>query len=107
MPVDVFRDKDGALIVKANLPGVAKEDVKVTFDDNHLDISGEFRKETDAKDDGWHRQERVVGSFSRAFTLPDDVNPDEATATCKDGVLQVRLPSRPNAKPKSREVKVS
>ena len=98
---------NGGLIVKADLPEVKKEDVKLTVQDDVMSISGERKYEKEEKGKKYHRVERAYGSFMRSFTLPEDADGSKVSAEYKDGVLKVRLPKSEKAKPKSIEVKVS
>jgi len=86
--------------VKAELPGIAKEDLKVTMTENTLTISGEKKKEEKVEKKDFHRIERSYGSFTRNFRLPDNVNGEKAKASFKDGVLEVRLPKTKATKEK-------
>jgi HSP20 family protein len=103
--VDIVEDENEYRI-KAELPEVKKEDVKVTVQDDVLTISGErtFEKEENGKK--YRRVERAYGSFARSFTLPEDADGTKVAAGFKDGVLTVRLPKSEKAKPKSIEVKI-
>jgi HSP20 family protein len=89
--VDAF-EKDGNLIVKAELPGVKKEDVQVELEDGNLVIRGECRAESEVKDEDFYRLERSTGTFFRRLPLPFDVQPDQIEANMVDGVLEVRMP---------------
>lgn len=96
-----------AFEIKAELPDVKKEDVKVTVEDGELRISGERKQEKEEKSKKYHRIERSYGSFMRSFTLPENVDDSKLTAEYKDGLLNVRLPKSEKAKPKAVAVKVS
>ncbi|MDH4185777.1 MAG: Hsp20/alpha crystallin family protein [Nitrospira sp.] len=104
--VDITED-DKAYVIKADLPEVKKEDIKLTVQDNVMSISGERKYEKEEKSKKYHRVEREYGSFMRSFTLPEDADGSKVNAEYKDGVLNVRLPKSEKAKPKSIEVKVS
>ncbi len=93
--------------IKAELPEVKKEDVKVSVDNGILRLEGERRQEKEEKGKKYHRVERSYGSFLRTFTLPDNVDDTKVRAEFKDGVLNVRLPKAEKAKPKAIEVKVA
>jgi HSP20 family protein len=93
--------------IKAELPEVKKEDVKVQVEDGVLTISGERKQEKEEKDKKWHRVERSYGSFMRTFNLPDNVDDAKIRADYKDGVLTLRLPKSATAKPKAVEVKIA
>lgn len=104
--VDITEDEKEYLI-KADLPEVKKEEIKLTVQDNVLSISGERKYEKEEKGKKYHRVERAYGSFMRSFTLPEAADGSKVSAEYKDGVLNVRLPKSEKAKPKSIEVKVS
>jgi len=103
--VDIVEDENEYLI-KAELPEVKKDDVKVTVQDDVLTISGERMFEKEEKGRKYHRMERAYGSFARSFTLPEDADGEKVAAEFKDGVLKVHLPKSEQAKPKSIEVKI-
>ena len=102
---DVMENKDNFLVT-AELPGIHKEDIRVTVQNNMLTVSGEKKKETENKGDTWHRVERNYGSFSRSFELPAMVDPGKIKAEFKDGVLTIELPKAEEAKPKEIAVNV-
>ncbi len=104
--VDISED-DREYRIKAELPEVKKEDVKVTAEAGTLTIMGERRFETEEKGRKYHRVERACGSFGRSFSLPDDASPAKVSAEFKDGVLTVHLVKDEKAKPQQVEVKVS
>ena len=103
--VDIVED-DNEYLIKAELPEVKKEDVKVTVQDDVLTISGERTFEKEEKGRKYHRMERAYGSFARSFTLPEDADGEKLAAEFKNGVLKVHLPKSEKAKPKSIEVKI-
>ncbi|ALA60317.1 Hsp20/alpha crystallin family protein [Nitrospira moscoviensis] len=104
--VDIAED-DKEYTVKAELPEIKKEDVKITVQDNVLAISGERKYEKEEKGKKYHRVERAYGSFMRSFTLPEDADGAKVAAEYKDGILKVHVPKSEKAKPKSIEVKVA
>ena len=103
--VDVS-ETDGEYQIKAEIPDVKKEDVKVTLEDGVLTIQGERKQEKEEKGKRYHRVERSYGSFVRSFTLPDLVDEEKVKAEFKDGVLNLQLPKSEKTKPKAIEVKV-
>jgi HSP20 family protein len=105
-PVDITED-DKEYLVKADLPEVKKEDVKVTVENGVLTITGERKFQKEEKDKRYHRIERSYGSFMRSFALPDGADGSKVNAEFKDGVLKVHLPKSEKAKPKAVEVKVA
>lgn len=104
--VDITEDEK-EYVIKAELPEVKKEDIKLTVEDNVMTISGERKYEKEEKGKKYHRVERAFGSFLRSFTLPDAADGSKVNAEYKDGVLNVRLPKSEKARPKSIEVKVA
>ena len=94
-------------LIKAELPEVTKEDVKVTVDDGVITISGERRNELEHKDQKLHRIESFYGSFARSFRLPEDADVGAIQAESKNGVLKVRVPKQPAAHPRTVEVQVN
>ena len=104
--VDIY-EKDGTLFVEAELPGIAKEDVRVTCQDHSVVIQGETREEKKEEKDGYYRSERRVGHFYRAVPLPAEVQFDQATAEFKDGVLKVALPKATPAAAEERTIPIA
>lgn len=104
--VDITED-DKEYLIKAELPEVKKDEVKVSVESGVLTISGERRFEKEEKDKKYHRIERSYGSFTRSFSVPDDADDGKVSAEFKDGVLTVRLAKSEKARPKSVEVKVA
>ncbi|MGH8104256.1 MAG: Hsp20/alpha crystallin family protein [bacterium] len=103
--VDIFETED-ILMIKADLPGLNKDDVQVEVENNILTIRGEKKEEHEVKEENYYRQERSYGSFQRVFQLPRTVKADGINASFKNGVLEVTLPKVEAAKPKKIEVKV-
>jgi HSP20 family protein len=101
--VDIF-EHEGNLVLKAELPGVDPKDVDVRVENNVLTLRGERKFENEVKREKYHRVERAYGTFSRSFTLPNVVDTEKIKAEYKDGVLQVTLPQREEAKPKQIQV---
>jgi HSP20 family protein len=98
-PVDIY-ETDDAFMLKAELPGFSKEDVNLEIHENRLIIRGERKRETEAKEDQYHRLERAYGRFERAFWLPTTVDAEHIQASFKNGILEMRLPKSEKAKPK-------
>ncbi|KAB2660678.1 MAG: Hsp20/alpha crystallin family protein [Verrucomicrobia bacterium] len=103
--VDTGED-DKEFLVKAELPLVKKEDVKVTVEDDVLTLRGERKAEKEEKGEKCHRVERSHGSFERSFSLPDATDATRIASEFKDGMLTVHLPKNPNGKSKAVEVKI-
>jgi HSP20 family protein len=104
--VDITEDEKEYLI-KAELPDMKKEDVRLTVENEVLAISGERTFEKEEKGKKYHRTERAYGSFVRNFSLPEDADGSKVSADYKDGVLHVHLPKSQKAKPKAIEIKVA
>lgn len=104
--VDIEED-DNHYLVRADIPGVDKKDINVQLENGVLSISGEKKEETETgKGSKQHRTERFYGSFSRRFSLPTAIKPDEVSASYKDGVLSLKIPKAEEVKPKAIEIKV-
>jgi HSP20 family protein len=104
--VDITED-DKEYLVKADLPEVKKDDVKVVVENGILSLSGERHTEKEEKKKKFHRIERSFGSFERTFTLPEDADAAKIAAEFKDAVLRVHLPKNPKAIPRKFDVKVT
>jgi len=102
--VDTYEEGNN-IVIKAELPGVKKEDVSIDIKDNILTLRGERSSETEVKEENYYRKERSHGKFHRAFTLPDAVNPNNIEANYKDGILKITLPKSQEAKSKKIEIK--
>lgn len=100
-------ETDTAYLIKGEIPGVKKEDVKVTIQDGMLTIQGERKQEKEEKGKKFHRVECSYGSFERSFRVPDDADENSVKAEFKDGMLNVTLAKSEKAKPKAIEVAVS
>ena len=103
--MDITED-DKEYLMKADLPEMKKEEIKVNVEDGVLSVSGERKTEKEEKNKKFHRIERSYGTFQRSFTLPDDADGAKVAAEFKDGVLKVHLPKNAIAKPKAIAVKV-
>jgi len=104
--VDISETGD-EVIVKAEVPGMTKEDISVFLQDNVLTLRGEKKQEKEEKEKTFHRVERSYGSFVRSFTLPTLVQADKVKAAYKDGVLQITLPKAEEVKPKEISISVN
>ncbi len=102
--IDMYQTRDN-VIVKASLPGLKPEDVKISVTANMLSLSGEFKEETEQKDATYHLREQRFGSFERSVTLPTDVETEKANADFENGVLTVTLPKSEAVKPKTINIK--
>jgi HSP20 family protein len=97
--VDIHETDDG-YVIKAELPGVSKDDVSIDVHQNRLILRGQRKHEAEVKQDKYHRVERAYGSFQRSFMLPTLVDQEHVQATYHDGVLELRLPKSEASKPK-------
>ena len=105
-PVDIFENDKHEIVLKAEMPGLQKEDIDLKVENNTLTIHGVRKKENEVRDEQYHRIERVFGTFSRSFSLPSTVDAGHVSADYKDGILTVVLPTREEAKPRQIQIKV-
>ncbi len=103
--VDVIDEKD-KLRIKADLPGIKKEDVEINIEDGVLSIKGERQNEKEEKNKNYYRRECFYGVFERSISLPAEVDIEKAEANYKDGVLEIILPKKEESKPKQIKVKI-
>jgi HSP20 family protein len=103
--IDVF-DRDNNIVVRADLPGVKREDVDVSIEENVLTIRGSRKEETEVKAEDYYRMERAFGEFSRSMPVPQGIRPEDIQATFKDGVLEVAVPKPAEAQRKQVKVEV-
>ena len=104
-PVDVYEDEHN-ITLKIEVPGIDEKDINVSIENNTLTVRGERRFEKDEKEENFHRVERMYGSFTRSFTLPNTVDPEQVSAYYEKGVLKIRLAMKAEAKPKLIKVNV-
>ncbi len=104
-PVDIYETAED-FVLKAELPGLSKDDIDIQVRDNTLTLRGERRLKKDVKQDNWLRVERATGTFQRVFTLPTDFQTDKVRAVFKDGMLEVSVPKAEEAKPKQIKIEV-
>jgi len=103
--VDIF-DTDNAIVIKAELPGIKKDDVSIDVKGNVLTIKGERSFDKETKEENYYRKERCFGKFQRSFTLPEAVNPEAIKANFKNGVLEIEVPKPEGKKPKQISINV-
>jgi HSP20 family protein len=103
--MDIYDSKDN-ILVKAEVPGMSKEDITVTVQNNILTIQGERKKAGEAKGRSVIREEHFYGSFHRSISLPTDVDPSKVTAAYKNGVIDIVMPKKEEAKPKQIKIEV-
>ncbi len=104
--VDISESKENVL-VRAELPGMKAEDVKITLSDSTLTLRGEKKRSEESKTEDFHRIERSHGEFVRQFALPVNLNEDAVEANFVDGVLEVKIPKREPEKPREREIPIN
>jgi HSP20 family protein len=104
LPAMDIVETDDDFVLRADLPGIDEDDVKIEFEDGTLTISGERKAEHQTKNEGYYRVERSYGSFSRSLTLPQGVNPESVSANFDRGVLEVRIPKPEERKPRRIEI---
>ncbi len=105
-PMDLVEDGD-TYVLRADLPGLDGDDVKIELDDRVLTLSGERSSESEQHREGYHRIERATGSFTRSLTLPEGVDPEAIEASFDKGVLEVRIPKPAERKPRRVAIKAS
>ena len=101
--VDIY-ETDKSVILKAELPGMTKDDIVIEINENNLVLKGERKFQKDIREENYHRIERSYGTFSRSFTLPDTVDRNKVSASFKDGILEITIPKIEGAKPKQIEI---
>lgn len=104
--VDIYEDEEG-IALRFELAGVEPKDVDIRFENGVLTLRGERKLEREDTKDNYHRVELSYGTFTRSFSLPGTVDAEKIRAESKNGVLTVHLPKKPEAKPKSIQVKVN
>jgi HSP20 family protein len=97
--VDIYEDED-AIVLKAELPGVEKDNIVVDVKGMVLTLKGERSSDNEVKEESYYRRERTFGSFERRFNLPDNVDPEKITADYKDGILKLGIPKPEENKPR-------
>jgi HSP20 family protein len=102
--VDIHETPEQDVVIKAELPGLKREDIKITFEHNVLTIEGERELDKSVPREQYHRLERSHGSFRRSFTLPSAVDSSKAQASYQEGVLTITLPRREDAKPRQIQI---
>ena len=104
--VDIYEDEK-RIVLKLEVPGIPEKDLDVTVENNTLVVKGERKFEKEEKEENFHRIERRYGSFSRAFTLPTTVEPENIDAKYENGVLKLELKKKPEAQPKQIKVNIN
>ena len=101
LPLANISETDKEYLIKAELPEVKKEDIKITLDNGVINISGERKQQKEQKDENEIRVESIYGSFSRSFSLPENADAENIRAESKDGVLRIHIPKSAQTKPKA------
>jgi HSP20 family protein len=104
---DIFETDNHDLVVRAELPGINREDIEVSVENSTLVLKGEKKLDSEVKEESYRRIERTYGTFHRSFTLPNTVDASRISAEFKNGVLTVKLPFREEAKPRTISVDVA
>jgi HSP20 family protein len=106
-PVDIFENEKQEIVLRAELPGISKDDIDLRVENNTLTLKGERKRDAEVKTDQYHRVERSYGTFSRSFSLPSRIDSEQVHADFRDGVLTITLPVKEEAKPRQISVAVS
>jgi HSP20 family protein len=106
MPLSDITENKDSFAIKIDIPGIKKDDVKISYSDGQLSISGERKEEKESSDTTYHRMERTYGKFFRSFNLPQKIKYDQIEAVFNDGQLLITVPKSEEAKPKEIDIKV-
>lgn len=106
MPVVDVYEKDNNVMLKAELPGLKREDIQVAATEDSISLRGEFKLDEAAEEKGFYRRERRAGKFYRAIPMPEAIKPDEVKASFKEGVLEIAAPRAEKAMPKEKQVPI-
>ena len=106
-PATDIYETENELVLRLEIPGVKKEDVKISIENNILSLNGERKMNDDIDREDYHRVESNYGSFYRSFTLPSRINSEMISAEYEDGILQIVMPKKEESKPREIEVKVN
>lgn len=104
--IEMF-EKDNDLVIRAELPGVNKEDIDISITNDTLTIKGEYKKSEEIKEEKYYLREKVYGNFLRTIALPPDVDTDKAEASLKNGILEIVMAKKEEAKTKEKKIAVS
>lgn len=104
--VDIYENDKHEIVIRAEMPGMKREDIELRVENNTLTLRGERKREAEVRDEQYHRVERAYGAFVRSFSLPSTVDAGHVSAEYKDGVLSVTLPLREEAKPRQIPVEI-
>lgn len=105
-PVDIHETDEREIVLKAELPGLRREDIDLSVENSTLTIRGERRRDDQVGENQYHRVERAYGPFTRSFTLPNTIDANRVRAEYRDGVLTITLPLREEARPRQIQVEV-
>lgn len=106
-PVDIYESSNREIVLKADLPGLKREDIDLTVENNTLTVRGDRRRDPGIPEQQYHRVKRSYGAFSRSFTLPNTVDAQRVKAEYRDGILTITLPLREEARPRQIQVEVN
>jgi HSP20 family protein len=106
-PVDIFESKDHEIVLRAELPGLKRDDIDIRVENRTLTLRGERKQEQEVSHENYHRIERAYGTFTRSFSLPSTVDTEKVSAAYADGILTVKLPTREEAKPRQILVQIN
>ena len=106
VPVADLIDKKDALLIRAEIPGVAKDNIKVNVMEDRVDVSARLERKKEEKEENYYCYERTYGAWQRSFSLPEKVKSERAKAKYKDGVLEITLPKIEEEKEKKKELKI-
>ena len=106
-PVDIYETSGREIVLKAEVPGLKRDEIDLTVENNTLTVRGERRRDPAIPEQQYHRVERMYGAFSRSFTLPNTVDPSRVKAEYRDGILTITLSLRDEARPRQIPVEVN
>ena len=104
--VDIYETDQHEVVLKADVPGLRRDDIRLTVENNTLTIRGERRPDEQVRENQYHRVERTYGAFSRSFALPTTIDENRVKAEYRDGVLTITLPAREEARPRQIQVEL-
>lgn len=106
VPAVNTREDDQAYVIELDLPGISKDNIEITTEDNVLTVSGERKRKEEVKEEDYYKMESVYGTFSRSFTLPEKVDVEKIRAEAKDGVLEVVIPKLEDKEKQPKKIEI-
>lgn len=103
--IDLYEDEN-EIVLKAELPGLDKKDIDITVTENEIHLKGERKEETEKKKENFYRKEICYGKFERSIPLPVEVDPEKVEAEFKEGILEIKMPKKEEAKRKVRKIEI-